>query len=169
MQPIPYPPSGASVKPVFLQFRDKDNVKHFVQIKVSDIVTLPSSTNAVTPLWKATRLVRHDLPLVRLCWLSLIASLFSMCFSTNSRGTRSILPDINVTLTSSLGLPFLFLFLEMGLHFPFYNQWELNLTTMTSHIWWIAASSATSLIPHTRGNLSVCSSKRAEGIRFCGC
>lgn len=37
-------------------------------------VALPLSTDAVTPSQEASRLIRHDQPSVRLCWLSLITS-----------------------------------------------------------------------------------------------
>ena len=35
-------------------------------------IALPLSTDALTPLQKATKLVRHNLPLMKLCWLSQI-------------------------------------------------------------------------------------------------
>ncbi|GAB0203604.1 hypothetical protein GRJ2_002826000 [Grus japonensis] len=54
-------------------------------------VALPSSTNAVTPSQKATKFARHDLPLVKPCWLSPVTSLFSKCLSIVSRRICSLI------------------------------------------------------------------------------
>ena len=63
-------------------------------------VTLPLFTVAVTPSQEATRLVRHDLPLVKSCWLSQITSLYCMCLNIASRRMCSmIFPGTEVRLT----------------------------------------------------------------------
>ncbi|GAB0210109.1 highly reducing polyketide synthase PKS6 [Grus japonensis] len=54
-------------------------------------VALPLSTDDVNPSEKATKFVRHDLPLVKPCWLSPITSLFSMCLSIVSRRVCSMI------------------------------------------------------------------------------
>lgn len=54
-------------------------------------VALPLSIGGVTTSLKATRLLRWFLPLVKLCWLSLVTSLSSMCLSIASRRICSLI------------------------------------------------------------------------------
>lgn len=82
------------IKSISLQFRDKDIVwdfvKCFMEIHADDICCL-SLVHLYSHfiIHKATRLVRHELHLVKLCWLSQITSLLSICPSTASRRTCS--------------------------------------------------------------------------------
>ena len=84
------------------------------------LVAHPLSTNVVTPSEKDTKLVRHDLPLVKPCWLSPVTSLLSMCLSVISRRICSIiLPGTEMRLTV-LQFPrsSFFPFLKMGVMLP---------------------------------------------------
>lgn len=57
-------------------------------------------SNPVMPLQKVTKFVRHDLPLVKPCWLSPITFLFSMCLHIVFRRVCSMnLPSTEVRLT----------------------------------------------------------------------
>lgn len=66
-KPIPYPANSPSIKPICLQFSTKnivgDSIKGLTE-GLDDTVALPLSTDAVTPSWKATRLVGHNLAFV---------------------------------------------------------------------------------------------------------
>lgn len=56
-------------------------------------VAVPLSTSAANLSQKGTRLVRYDLPMVKLCWLYQITSLSCMCLNISSRRICSkILP-----------------------------------------------------------------------------
>ncbi|KAK4827891.1 hypothetical protein QYF61_022314 [Mycteria americana] len=74
-------------------------------------IALPLYIDVVTPSWKATRLVRQDLPLVKSCWLSRVTSLSSMCLSRASRricsmifpGTESGLATTSANSLRTLG------------------------------------------------------------------
>lgn len=54
-------------------------------------IALPLFSDVVTPSQKATRSVRQDLTLLKLCCLSGVDSLFSMCLSIDSRRIYSIM------------------------------------------------------------------------------
>jgi len=79
VQSIPYPLSGPIVKSMSLQFRLKDvtwdSVNCFAQVQIGDI--------SCSFIKFVTKFVRHDLLLVKLCWLSRIASLFPITTSKN--------------------------------------------------------------------------------------
>lgn len=65
------------------------------------LVALPYSINAITPSEKTTSLVRHDLPLVKVCSLSWITSSSFMCLAMFCRRSCSmVFLGINVRLTS---------------------------------------------------------------------
>ena len=86
-------------------------------------VALLLSTNAIAP---SQRLVRHDLPLLKLCWLSHITSSSHTCLHIASKRTCSmIFPGTDVRLTSlqfpsSSFLPFL----KMRVKLPFIQSWR---------------------------------------------
>lgn len=62
-------------------------------------IALPLLTSAATHSQKAIRFVRHDLPLVKMCWLSQITSAFHMCLNISSRKICSmIFPDTGLVL-----------------------------------------------------------------------
>lgn len=78
-------------------------------------VALSLSTVVITPSHKATRLVRHPLHLVKLCWLSWTTSLFCVCLNITSRRICfMIFSGVNVRLTV-LQLP-------TSSFFPFYRN-----------------------------------------------
>ncbi|KAK4825966.1 hypothetical protein QYF61_003535 [Mycteria americana] len=89
IQTIPHPPNSPPIKSISLLFTEKDvvgdQVKGLTEVQIDDIRCSSLSTDVVTPSQKAARLVRQDLPLVKLCWLSQITSLPSMCLSIASR------------------------------------------------------------------------------------
>lgn len=99
---------------------------------------LPSSTVSVTP-WKATKFVRHCLPLVKPCWLSPSTSSCFVCLSTTARRISFMnLAGTKVTVTglylpSSSFLLFLFpLFQSVGVLLnchDFSNMMESALAT----------------------------------------
>ena len=63
-------------------------------------VALPLSAIAVTVLKKAARLVRHDLPLLKPCWLSHTTSSSHVCVDIASKRIFSIFfPGTEVRLT----------------------------------------------------------------------
>jgi len=107
------------------QFRDKDitrdSVKCLAQVQVDDVSCLPFVHQRCKPITKLdTKLVRHDLPMLKPCWLSSVTSLLSKCLSMFLRRICSIiLPGTEVRLT---GLQFpgssFFPFLKMGVMFP---------------------------------------------------
>lgn len=85
------------------------------------------STDGVTPSQRATGLVRQDLCLVKLCWVSHIPSLFSMYLSTASRRVCSmIFPSMEVRSFPGSSFPLL---LKIGTIFPF----STNLTSLDCH------------------------------------
>ncbi|KAK4829247.1 hypothetical protein QYF61_002533 [Mycteria americana] len=86
MQPIPHSPNSPPIKSISIQFKEKDVVgdhaKGLTEVQIDDILT---------PSYKATRLIRQDLSLVRPCWLSRMTSLSSMCLRIASRRTCSMI------------------------------------------------------------------------------
>jgi len=72
------------------KIHDKDVVGDSVKSLVAWYTTstaLPSSTQPMMALEKATRLVQHDFPLVNLCWLLLI-TFFLQNVAATSRGSE---------------------------------------------------------------------------------
>lgn len=107
MQPIPYRCNRASFKFLSLHFRDKDvvcnPVKGLAEFQIT-LVSLPLSTDAAPPPQKTTtRLIRHDLPLVKPDWLFQITPLSYMCLNVSSKRICSVIAP---TVCSFLDLPF---------------------------------------------------------------
>jgi len=94
----------------------RDCVEGFTDVQTDHILSSPLVHYLVTPSWKATRLVRQNLLLVKPRWLSRITFLSSMCLRIASRRICSMtFPGTEVRLA---GQSFL-LFLKMGTMFPF--------------------------------------------------
>jgi len=76
------------------QFRDKDitrdSVECLAQVQVDDVSCPPFVHQHCNPIID-TKLVRHDLPLVKPCWLCQITSLLFMCLSMVLRRICSII------------------------------------------------------------------------------
>lgn len=80
---------------------------------------------------------RHDLPLVKPCWLLPITSLFCVCFSTDLSLMHSmILLDTQMRLDGLWILSSSFYFFKIELHFPFFSHWEIYKTGTTSQLLW---------------------------------
>ena len=81
----------------------------------------PLSTDAVTSSQKVTILVRHNLPLVKPCWLSWITRLFSCALTCLTGGSVPDLPRhrgvVHQPVVPHVLLPF---FLVNGSMFPFF-------------------------------------------------
>lgn len=74
------------------------HVKGSAEAQADDIHSSSLDTDAVAPLQKAARLVRHNLPLAKPHWLSLITSLSSICFDMSSRRICSMILSKNLTV-----------------------------------------------------------------------
>lgn len=110
-----------------LQFREKDLLGGLCQrlYAISDTsVALPLYPNVVTPSKKPTSLVKQDFLLLKLCWLSPVSSLSSMCLNASPRRISSmIFPGRDVRLTSRKFPGFSFLpFLIMGTVIPLFQS-----------------------------------------------
>ena len=92
-------------------------------------VTLLLFTDLVTPIYKATILVRYDLPLVKPHWpLCVSSSLCTHLKITSRRICSMIFPDTETRLTSLWVLGSSFLpFLKLGVMFPFSQSLESSL------------------------------------------
>lgn len=112
------------------QSRDKDvvwdSIKCFAQGQVDYVSHSSPIHKCCNPIMRFTKLGRHNLSLVKLCWLSPIISLSSIRLSIVSRTICStILPGTEVRLTGfRITVPFES-FLKMRLMSPFFNHWKL--------------------------------------------
>lgn len=64
--------------------------KYFESREITSIA-LSLSINVATPSQKAIRFARHDLLLVKMCWLSQTISAFHLCLNISSRSICSMI------------------------------------------------------------------------------
>lgn len=86
IQQVLYPLSGLSIKSLYLRFREKDVTQNSQMLCTSPSrwcqFLVPYQTTP-EPCWRrVTKSVRHELPIVKPCWLSPIISLLPVCLST---------------------------------------------------------------------------------------
>ena len=110
-----FPIHSSSLKSMSLQFGDENvvwnTVKCSAQIRIIMLISLPLSTNAVTPS-ETTRFIRHNLLLVKPYWLSPITPLISLWLSlvTRKRMFFMILTNTWLSETGCTVVPWVFLF-----------------------------------------------------------
>ena len=105
-QLIPYPTNSLTFQVISLQFTDKDvvqnHVKSLAEVHVDDTSCPSFFHQCCHSLQKAITLVRHNLSLVKPCWLSWITSLSPPCLNVPSRRINSMIFPGSLVCSSPL-------------------------------------------------------------------